>query len=280
MMIGVVGLGLIGGSMAKAINSLDDHSVYGYDTDQTVVREAVLLGAIEEELREELIPMCDMIIIALYPRDTVAFVEKYRHDIKKGSVIMDTCGVKQCVWDGIVPIAEEDGFWFVGCHPMAGIEHGGFAYSKKSMFSNASVILLPQTGTPIEIANIPKQLVKEIGFTNCEICEPDKHDRIIAYTSQLPHVLSSAFIKSPTARENHGFTGGSYDDMTRVANMNEVMWTELFLENAENLADEIDALIGNLQQYSDAIRANDEDTLCALLREGRELKTEIDKKPF
>lgn len=280
MMIGVIGLGLIGGSMAKAINSLDDHVVYGFDTNQTVLREAILLGAVEDELTEDRIPMCDLVIVALYPQDTIAFVEKHRHEFKKGSVIMDTCGVKQCVWDGIVPIAQEEGFWFIGVHPMAGTEHGGFRYSKKSMFSNASVIMLPMTGTPIEIADHADRLMKDIGFTNLEICEPEKHDRIIAYTSQLPHVLSSAFIKSPTARENHGFTGGSYDDMTRVANMNEVMWTELFLENGENLAGEIDLLIDNLKQYSEAIKRNDEQGLCELLREGRELKTEIDKREF
>jgi prephenate dehydrogenase len=280
MMIGVVGLGLIGGSMAKAINSLQDHSVYGYDIDETIIRKAVLVNAIEEELKPEMIPLCDLIIIALYPKDTVAFVEKYQDDIKEGSVIMDTCGVKKCVCDGIEPIAREKGFWYIGGHPMAGIEHAGFDHAKKALFQNASMILLPMKRTPIEVVDIIKQLVEKIGFTNVEITEADEHDEIIAFTSQLAHVLSSAYIKSPTAAKHRGFSAGSYNDMTRVANLNEDMWTELFLENPDNLANEIDGLIERLHEYSTAIRDNDEARLHDLLKTGRERKTFIDKETF
>lgn len=280
MMIGVIGLGLIGGSMAKAINGLKDHNVYGYDIDHTIVRKAVLVNAIEEELTPEMIPLCDLLIIALYPKDAVAFVDKYADVIKKDAVIMDTCGVKRCVYDGIKPIVDSHDFWYIGGHPMAGIEHAGFDHAKKSLFRDASMILLPMTGTPIEVVDRTKRLIEKIGFTSIQIAEPDEHDEVIAFTSQLAHVLSSAYIKSPTALKHDGFSAGSYKDMTRVANLNEDMWTELFLENPDNLADEIDGLITRLGEYSLAIRENDEQTLHDLLREGRERKTLIDKECF
>lgn len=279
MEIGIVGLGLIGGSLAKAISQNTDHTVYGTDLSEQVVKKAVLVNAIEQQLTDDLLPQCDIVIVALYPQATIEYVKEHAHLFRKESIVVDCGGIKKLVCDTLIPLAEENGFLFVGGHPMAGLEHSGFTYAKKSLFNNASMIFTPTKG-PIESMEKLKELFTSIGFTNIEISTAEEHDRKIAFTSQLAHVVSNAYIKSPTALEHSGFSAGSYKDLTRVAKLNEVMWTELFLENADNLAAEIDTLIGNLQQYSTAIRERDAETLCALLKNGREKKALIDGEIF
>ena len=279
MEIGIVGLGLIGGSLAKAISQNTDHTVYGTDLSEQVVRKAVLVDAIEQPLTDELLPQCDIVIVALYPQATIDYVKEHAHLFRKESIVVDCGGIKKLVCDTLIPLAEDHGFLFVGGHPMAGLEHSGFTYAKKSLFNNASMIFTPTKG-PIESMEKLKELFTSIGFTNIEISTAEEHDRKIAFTSQLAHVVSNAYIKSPTALEHSGFSAGSYKDLTRVAKLNEVMWTELFLENADNLVAEIDTLIGNLQQYSTAIRERDAETLCALLKDGREKKVLIDGEIF
>ena len=279
MEIGIVGLGLIGGSLAKAISQNTDHTVYGTDLSEQVVRKAVLVDAIEQPLTDELLPQCDIVIVALYPQATIDYVKEHAHLFRKESIVVDCGGIKKLVCDTLIPLAEDHGFLFVGGHPMAGLEHSGFTYAKKSLFNNASMIFTPTKG-PIESMEKLKELFTSIGFTNIEISTAEEHDRKIAFTSQLAHVVSNAYIKSPTALEHSGFSAGSYKDLTRVAKLNDVMWTELFLENADNLVAEIDTLIGNLQQYSTAIRERDAETLCALLKDGREKKALIDGEIF
>ncbi|MDO4485907.1 MAG: prephenate dehydrogenase/arogenate dehydrogenase family protein [Bacillota bacterium] len=279
MEIGIVGLGLIGGSLAKAISQSTDNTVYGFDISEQVVRKAVLVNAIEQPLTDELLPQCDIVIVALYPQATIDYVKEHAALFKKEAIVIDCGGIKRLVCDTLIPLAEEHGFLFVGGHPMAGLEHSGFTYAKKSLFNNASMIFTPTRG-PIESMEKLKKLFTSIGFTNIEISTAEDHDRKIAFTSQLAHVVSNAYIKSPTALEHAGFSAGSYKDLTRVAKLNEVMWTELFLENADNLTGEIDTLIENLQQYSTAIKRRDADTLCALLKDGREKKAIIDGEIF
>ena len=162
---------------------------------------------------------------------------------------------------------------------MAGLEHSGFTYAKKSLFNNASMVLCSTKGSIQDVEKI-KDLFSKIGFTNFAITTPEDHDKKIAFTSQLAHVVSNAYIKSPTAMVHAGFSAGSYKDLTRVAKLNENMWTELFLDNPENLAEEIDTLIGHLQEYSRAIKERDAETLCELLRDGREKKAIIDGEVF
>lgn len=279
MEIGIVGLGLIGGSLAKAISQNTDNTVYGCDTSDQVVKKAVLVDAIEQPLNDKLLSQCDIVIVALYPHDTIEYVRKHADLFKPGAIVVDCCGVKKPVCDELIPLAEEKGFLFVGGHPMAGIEHSGFTYAKKSLFNNASMIFTATKG-PIESMSRLKDLFTAIGFTNIEITTPEEHDRRIAFTSQLAHVVSNAYIKSPTAQQHAGFSAGSYKDLTRVAKLNEEMWTELFLENPENLTYEIDTLIENLQQYRDAISSRDAETLRRLLRDGREKKAIIDGEIF
>lgn len=279
MEIGIVGLGLIGGSLAKAISQNTDNTVYGCDTSDQVVKKAVLVDAIEQPLNDKLLSQCDIVIVALYPHDTIEYVRKHADLFKPGAIVVDCCGVKKPVCDELIPLAEEKGFLFVGGHPMAGIEHSGFTYAKKSLFNNASMIFTATKG-PIESMSRLKDLFTAIGFTNIEITTPEEHDRLIAFTSQLAHVVSNAYIKSPTAQQHAGFSAGSYKDLTRVAKLNEDMWTELFLENPENLTYEIDTLMENLQKYRDAINSRDAETLRRLLRDGREKKAIIDGEIF
>ena len=280
MLIGVVGLGLIGGSMAKAINQNTDYSVYGYDINESVSKKAVLVGATEGELTEEMIPECDMLFLGLYPEQTIEFIKENAAKFKPDCIVMDACGVKEVVVREVAPLAENYGFNFIGTHPMAGVEHSGFEYSKKALFNGASLILVPLHGTPIEKVDTIIRLAKQIGFTQTPVADPDEHDRRIAFTSQLAHVVSSAYVMSPTAVDHNGFSAGSYRDMTRVAKLNETMWTELFLDNPEFLADEIDGLIERLKEYSTVIRNGDEEKLFELLKEGRERKLEIDEEVF
>ena len=274
--VAVIGLGLIGGSLAKAIKQNTDCTVFGSDLQNTVMKKAKVAGAIDEELTDSALSRCDLVIVALYPADTVAFIEKKAALFKKGALVMDCCGVKEVVCAAAEPVAAEHGFLFMGGHPMAGLEHSGFAYSKKALFERASMILTPAAGTPIAVVDAVKKFYLKLDFTNIQITTPAEHDRMIAFTSQLAHVVSSAYIRSPSALSHKGFSAGSYKDLTRVAKLNETMWTELFLDNRQPLATEIDGIIERLTQYSRAIRDGDAETLQTILKDGRERKARID----
>ena len=277
MNIGVVGLGLIGGSLAKAIKANTDHTVWGTDKQTPVIYKAKLLDVIDAELKEEDLARCDIVILAIYPRDTLAFLEQNAGRFKKGCVVVDCCGVKEYICSRAWEIAHKHSFTFIGGHPMEGIEKSGFEHSKKTMFKNASMIFVPDKDLNIETMKKLKDVFDAIGFTHYEIASPEKHDRIIAYTSQLAHVLSSAYVKAPAAEEHRGFSAGSFRDMTRVAYLNETMWAELFMLNRDFLTAEIDALAARLMQYSNTIKSGDEDALKKLLKEGRERKSFVDQ---
>jgi len=277
MKIGIVGLGLIGGSMAKAIKHYSDHTVLGMDISQSVVLKAKMLEVIDGELTQDNLKDCDLVILALYPHDTISFVRENAQQLK-GSTVIDCCGIKRLVLDAVQPLSHEHGFVFIGGHPMAGIERSGFEYSMIDLFEGASMILTPDASADIALLDSLKQFFLSIGFERIQISDADEHDRIIAYTSQLAHVLSSAYVKSEAAMRHKGFSAGSFQDMTRVALLNEDMWTELFLANRDNLSDEVEALAGRLIQYANAIRGGDEKDLKHLLIEGRERKTYLTQR--
>ncbi|MBE6016223.1 MAG: prephenate dehydrogenase [Lachnospiraceae bacterium] len=277
MNIGIAGLGLIGGSIARAFKHDTVDTVLGYDRTPSVVQKALLMEAIDIELDEEKLGICDYVIVAMYPEASADYIERNADRFKKGAVVMDICGVKKYICDRIWPVAKEKGFIFLGTHPMAGTERSGFDNSTHKMFNNASMILVPQEGTPDKVIERVSKLWGSIGFTNIEITDAENHDRIIAYTSQLAHVASNAYIKSPTALDHKGFSAGSYKDLTRVAYLNENMWTELFLENRDNLLKETEHLIAALTEYAGALRDNDADRLRELLKAGREQKEEADR---
>ncbi|MEG1361062.1 MAG: prephenate dehydrogenase [Lachnospiraceae bacterium] len=280
MKIGIIGLGLIGGSMAKTFKENTEHQILGLDIEDSIVKKAIVTGAIDEELKAEELPECELLILALYPQATIDFVKQHREQIRKGGVVLDCCGVKRVICAELEPIAKEQGFLFMGGHPMAGAAHSGFNHAKKALFQHASMILTPAKGTQIEAVQQMKQLFLSIGFQDIVITTPEEHDRMIAFTSQLAHVVSGAYIKSETALQHQGFSAGSYKDMTRVAKLKEDMWTELFLCNPQFLTEEIEELIQHLEEYKQAIQTQDKETLCTLLREGKERKMTIDGEKF
>lgn len=278
MKIGIVGLGLIGGSLAKALKFHTDHTVLGWNRTAEVVLKAKLLGAIDGELTDAQIADCDMLICALYPQLTVDFVLKYAPTLKKGAIVLDACGVKRVICKPLTAAAKMHGFVFYGGHPMAGLHKSGFSYTNVDMFKNASMILVPPDDADIAQLAMLKDLFLSIGFTNIQMTTAEEHDRIIAYTSQLAHIVSNAYVKSPEAQVHSGFSAGSYKDLTRVAELNADMWTELFLENDDNLLFEVEGIIANLQAYADALKNRDAETLHALLKAGSDRKQQIDGK--
>ena len=275
MNIGVVGLGLIGGSLARALKGLENIRVLGYDIDESTVLQSKLFGVTDDVLSENNIGECDYIFVALYPKATEKFLEDNMTNIKKGTVVVDCAGVKKSICEKCFSLAKTGGFRFIGGHPMAGTQFSGFKYSRATMFDKASMILVPDKDEKIETLENLKEILVKIGFKSVTITTGEEHDRIIAYTSQLAHVVSNAYVKSPNAKVHKGFSAGSYKDLTRVAKLNPRMWTELFMENRENLVTEIDGIITELKKYSDAIKNDDAETLEKLLDEGSKIKDSV-----
>ena len=276
MNIGIVGLGLIGGSIARAFKHFTTETVMGWNRSQDALYKARLLEAIDCELTDERLGICDYVIVALYPQATISYIKEKCGLFKPGAVVMDICGVKRVVCNELFPLAEEKGFTFIRGHPMAGLERSGFENSTPHMFENASMIITPPDDISIEMLAKIKKFWGQIGFSNMAVTTPENHDRVIAYTSQLAHIASSAYIKSPTALDHKGFSAGSYKDLTRVARLSEGMWAELFMENQDNLLRETDSLIAFLQEYRDALAAGDEGKMMELLKEGRIQKEKAD----
>jgi len=275
--IGVIGLGLMGASLCKALGA-KGHRILGMDTDEHVQRYALLTGTVLEELTEDRIPLCDYLFLATCPGAAVETLEKLAPKIPKETVVCDLCGVKRAVCGPCFRIAAEHGFCFIGGHPMAGRQFSGIKYAVENLYEGATMILVPREREDLFVISRLRELLRDAGFRSVTVTTAEKHDEMIAFTSQLAHVVSNAYIKSPTAAEHLSFSAGSYRDLTRVARLNEDMWTELFLDNADHLGFELDNLIAALGRYRDAIAAGDADTLRRLLREGRERKEAIDKE--
>lgn len=272
MKIGIVGLGLIGGSLAKSIKAKTQHDVAAIDLNSDTMMMARLSGAIDETLNSDTLPQCDMVLLAVVPGAAVRWISENGRYISKSAIVMDMCGIKRVVCEKIRPIADEYGFCYVGGHPMAGMERGGFANSTADLFNSASMIVTPDENIHIDELEKIKAFFTDIGFASLTFSTPEEHDKIIAYTSQLAHVTSSAYVKSPDAQLRRGFSAGSFNDMTRVARLDEDMWTELFMENKDYLAEQIKILIDNLQEYHTAVVEGDSETLRQLLKDGKEKK--------
>ncbi len=275
MKVGILGLGLIGGSLARAY-ALEGHTVYAAETNESMLSFAMLAGAVHGKLDEETIPQCDLILLAIYPDGSASWLEQNAPFVSKDALVMDCCGVKQEVCRRCFPVAKEYGFTFVGGHPMAGSQFSGFKYSRATLYNGAPMVLVPPVFDDIALLQRVKDALKPCHFGSFSVTTAEEHDKMIAFTSQMPHILSNAFIKSPTALKHKGFSAGSYKDLTRVAWLNPQMWAELFLENRENTLFELDFYIKSLQQYEQAIRNSDTDTLVRLLDEGKKRKEEVD----
>lgn len=274
MNIAVVGLGLIGGSFCKTLKKHTFHRIMGIDRDPETIRKALESGAIDEEIPPERLSEANLVIICLYPEAIVEFVKQNAGFFKKGGIVTDSCGVKEYVVSKCTSILDKEGVIFVGTHPMAGREFSGFDYATDDLFEGASYIITPSEDTPQIAVDLLQTLAGSLGFGKAVVSTPKRHDEIIAYTSQLAHVVSNAYVKSPTMLNFDGFSAGSFQDLTRVAKLNEYMWSELFMCNREALLKEIDCILDRITEYRDAIRDNDLERLIEILRDGRELKEE------
>lgn len=275
MTVGIVGLGLIGGSFAKAYCEAGE-TVLACNRTEDTLKFAMLSGAVDGELTEENIGSCDLVIIAVFPEAAEAFLRRMAPHIGKKPVVIDACGTKRKICSMCFPIAEEYGFTYIGGHPMAGTHKSGFKYARANLFHNAPMVIVPPSFDDIELLDRVKTLLAPVGFGSISVTTAEKHDELIAFTSQMPHIISNAYIKSPTAAAHKGFSAGSYKDLTRVAWLNPKLWAELFLENRDCILNELDWFIAALEQYRDAVKNDDFETLEKLLDDGRRRKEEVD----
>ena len=275
MTVGILGLGLIGGSLARAY-ALAGHTVYAADKDESILAFAQLAGAVVAPLTPQNMGQCDLILLAIYPEGSAAWLEENAPFISKNALVMDCCGVKQRICERCFPVAQKYGFTFIGGHPMAGTQFSGFKYSRADLFQGAPMVLIPPRFDDMDLLDRVKNALAPCGFGSFSVTTARDHDRMIAFTSQMPHIVSNAFIKSPTAAFHKGFSAGSYKDLTRVAWLNPNMWAELFLENREFVLEELDVLLTSLQSYRDAVAARDRQTLTDLLEEGKRRKEQVD----
>ncbi|MBE6986671.1 MAG: prephenate dehydrogenase/arogenate dehydrogenase family protein [Ruminococcaceae bacterium] len=275
MTVGILGLGLIGGSAARAYAKAG-HQVLACEKDESILGFAQLSGAVHGVLDADTVGKCDLILLAIYPEGCISFLEKHAHLISSSALVMDLCGIKEEICRRCFPLAETYGFTFVGGHPMAGTHFSGFKYSRSNLFQGAPMVLVPSVFDNMQLLERVKEALSPCGFGSFSVCSAEEHDRLIAFTSQMPHVLSNAYIKSPTAASHKGFSAGSYKDLTRVAWLNPQMWAELCMENRENMLFELNAYIESLQAYKKALQSKDMDALTALLEEGRKRKEEVD----
>ena len=273
--VGVFGLGLIGGSFVKAYHAAG-WTVLAHNRSKSVLDFAKLSGDVDGELTKENIAGCDLVLLTIYPEAAVNTLREFAPCIGEKPLVMDCCGTKRVVCEACFPIAEEYGFTFVGGHPMAGTQYSGYKYAKATLYHNQPMVIVPPRYDDIFLLERVKSLLSPAGFGRYSVTTAAAHDAMIAFTSQLAHVVSNAYVKSPTAKQHHGFSAGSYKDLTRVAWLNAPMWAELFLENRDYLIGEVDCIINSLTAYRDAMAENDRERLTALLEEGKRLKEEID----
>lgn len=267
----IVGLGLIGGSVAKALKTGTEHKIHGMDTDESAVLDALSCGAIDDRASLFDIKNADLIYLCTYPDAAVEFVREHGGDLKDGCIVTDTCGVKQSVCGRIEALRQMKAFLFVGAHPMAGKEKSGFSESSASLFSGASYIVTPGAA-PQEAVDTVSELAQSMGFGRIILTTPEKHDRLIAFTSQVPHILACAYVMSPSCAEHQGFSAGSYRDVSRVADINAELWSGLFLENREELVSELDGLMRNIKKLREAVFEEDKGRLIDLLRQAGDRK--------
>ena len=275
MTVGILGLGLIGGSLARAYKKAE-HTVYVCDKDESMLDFAQLAGVVDAPLIQSNISKCDLILLAIYADASATWLENNACYISTKALVIDCCGIKTEICKRCFPVAEKYGFTFVGGHPMAGSHNSGFKYSRSSLFQGAPMVLVPPRYDDPILLERAKNLLSPCGFKSFSVTTAEAHDKMIAFTSQMPHILSNAYIKSPTAESHSGFSAGSYKDLTRVAWLNPQMWAELFLSNKENVLNELDFYIDSLSAYRQAIHEDDSEQLIALLDEGRRRKEEVD----
>jgi prephenate dehydrogenase len=276
MNVAIAGLGLIGASFAKAIKARTAHGVCGFDAAEAVGRAALAAGVIDD-FGTAGFSEADIVLVALYPHASVEFIRAHASAFKRGALIVDLCGVKRYVCDRVAPLLAGSGLAFIGGHPMAGREYSGFEHSLPTLFEKADMILTPQDGLSAKSLQTARDFFLGLGFGRITIATPERHDEMIALTSQLAHIVSSAYAQNPSARDFSGFSAGSFGDMTRVAKLNEDMWTELFLLNGDFLTKQIDVILENLGAFRRYIAEGDAEGLREKLRQGRLIKEALNE---
>ena len=274
MKIAVIGLGIIGGSFCKAIKKHTDHTVIGINRTPSVAEQALEDGSIDVIGTKETLKEADVIFLCMYPQACVDFIKEYGQYIKRGALVTDSSGIKRAICPELKNLSEEFGFVFVGSHPMAGKEKNGYEVSEAEIFEGASFIITPCGADEKYVKNLG-DLALSIGFGQVKITTPEEHDRMIAFTSQLPHVLACSYVLSPCCPNHNGFSAGSYRDVSRVANINSKLWSELFLENKEPLITELDILIENITNITDCIKNGDREALADLLEQAHMVKRRL-----
>lgn len=275
MKVGILGLGLIGGSLARAYTKAGHH-VMAADKDVHMLEFAELAGIINEPLTSNNIGQCDLILLATFTEGSIHWLEENSPIISRNALVIDCCGVKQQICDACFPLAEKYGYTFIGGHPMAGSHKSGLKHSRSNLFQGAPMVLIPPRFDDAQLLQRAVDALAPCRFGSFSVTTAKEHDRLIAFSSQMPHLISNAYIKSPTATNHRGFSAGSYKDLTRVAWLNPNMWAELVLANRENILNELDQYIESLSQYRSAIEDHDAETLIRLLDEGRKRKEEVD----
>lgn len=273
--VGILGLGLIGGSFAKAYHAAG-WTVLAADRDAAILSFAQMSGVVDGTLGAENAAQCDLILACICPEAAIAELTGLAPHIGEKPVVIDCCGTKRVVCEALFPVAEQYGFTYLGGHPMAGSHHSGFKYARENLYHNAPMVLVLPSFDDIALLQRVKELLTPAGFGHISVTTAQAHDEMIAFTSQMPHLISNAYIKSPTAAEHKGFSAGSYKDMTRVAWLNAPMWAELFLENRDCLLRELGWLMESLREYRAALEKNDLPELTRLLEEGKKRKEEVD----
>lgn len=267
MNVGVVGLGLIGGSFAKAAAHAG-HRVLVWNRTRATADQAVADGVAAEVLGDDL-GECDIVLVALPPGAVVPWIDAHEATLRKGAIVTDATGVKGTICAALERYAFQDRWTFVGGHPMAGKEVSGWANASADLFRNASMILTPYPSCGRGPLDVLETFFMGLGFGCVVFTTPQHHDRMIALTSQLAHVVSSAYIQDPLSRDHAGYSAGSFHDMTRVARLDPDIWTELFLSNRDALLVTLEGLIARLDGYRAALASRDADALRALLAAGR-----------
>ena len=275
MIVGVLGLGLIGGSLARAYSKAG-HTVFASEKDDSMLSFAQLAGVVNAPLTKDNLSSCELILLAIYPDGSAGWLEENAHLVNPQALVLDCCGIKRDICQRCFPLAKQYGFTFVGGHPMAGSHYSGFKYSRSNLFQGAPMVLVPPRFDDMALLERVKEALSPCNFGSFSVTTAAEHDKMIAFTSQMPHILSNGFIKSPTAKNHKGFSAGSYKDLTRVAWLNPQMWAELCMENRDNVLFELECYLQNLQAYYSALKNQDVGTLTALLDEGKRRKEEVD----
>ena len=272
MKIGIVGLGLIGGSLGRAIINKTDDEVYAFDINKKAMLDGKLLSAYHHELNDKNVGEMDVIFFSLYPNALESALNEYVKKLKDGCIVCDCCGNKRRVVKQMEELSKQyKNLEFISTHPMAGREFSGVSHSTATLFDRASMILVPVKSSLKTTAWL-KQYSLDLGFGGVVITTAEKHDEIIAFTSQLAHLVSSSYIKSDTAAQFMGFSAGSFRDMTRVARLSPEMWAQLTIDNSDFLVREIDSIINSLTEYKDALKDKNVSVMKELLADGNEKK--------